>query len=355
MSNSYPQHLSKRPRRWATQLLAAATVMITASATADIINMNNGDRITGTVGNITSGQVTVTTAYAGDIVVAMANVTNIQTDGTYDLTLASGDKVSGQLVENGLLVNGAVRPVQIEDVSLLAPPPSDDPVWTSRVDVFATFSNGNTDTQTLSILGSSQYNHGIGGRNEHRVTAFWGDAEAEGQTTQEVFEFDYNYRRYLRDNWFVGANFEYFRDGLKEVNSRITVGATVGKLFWDNALGRLSAELGVSYVYEDLGAVGVAIPGVDDGSGSQSNPALRWALNYNRFITPTTEFYHNQEILAILGGGRGQIFNSQTGFRFNFSDSLSASVRADLRHETDVPQGAHNSDITYAFGVGYSF
>jgi len=352
MNNSYPQHPPRRASRWASRILAATTALvISATASADVLRLNNGDRITGVVGNITSGQVTVTTAYAGDIVVAMANVADIQTDGTYDLTLASGDKVSGQLVENGLLVNGNVRPVQISDVSLLAPPPSDDPVWTSRVDVFATFSNGNTDTQTLSILGASQYNHGIGGKNEHRVTAFWGDAEADGTTTQEVFEFDYNYRRYLQNNWFVGGNFEYFRDGLKEVNSRITVGATAGKLFWDNALGRLSAELGISYVYEDLGAVGIGT----EELGSQSNPALRWALNYNRFLRPDTEFYHNQEILAILGGGRGQIFNSSTGFRFNFSDQLSASIRADLRHETDPPEGAHNSDITYAFGVGYSF
>ncbi len=350
MNNSYPQQLPQRANRWAARLLAAATVVVTASASADVITMNNGDRISGVVGNITSGQVTVTTAYAGDVVVAMASVADIQTDGTYDLTLNSGDKVSGQLVQNGLLVNGNVRPVQIEDVSLLAPPPSNDPVWTSRVDVFATFSNGNTDTQTLSILGSSQYNHGIAGRNEHRLTAFWGDAEADGTTTQEVFELDYNYRRYLRDNWFVGAYGEFFRDGLKEVNSRITVGATAGKLFWDNALGRLSAEVGIAYVFEDLGAL-------DGGEalGRENNPALRWALNYNRFLNTTTEFYHNNEILAILGGGRGQVFNSSTGFRFNFSDQLSASIRADLRHETDPPEGAHNSDITYALGLGYSF
>jgi len=350
MNHSHPNYLPRRTSRWAARLLAAATVVVAASASADVIKLTNGDQISGVVGNITSGQITVTTAYAGDVIIAMAAVSDIQTDGTYDLTLASGDKVSGQLVQNGLLVNGNVRPVQIEDVSLLAPPPSNDPVWNSRVDVFATFSNGNTDTQTLSILGSTQYNHGIGGRNEHRATAFWGDAEADGATTQEVFELDYTYRRYLRDNWYVGANAEYFRDGLKEVNSRVTLGGLVGKLFWDNALGRLSAELGIAYVFEDLGSVngGAAL-------GKENNPALRWALNYNRFLNTTTEFYHNQEILAILGGGRGQIFNSSTGFRLNFSDNLSASIRADLRHETDPPEGAHNSDITYALGVGYSF
>lgn len=333
-------HSTSWPRRRLVKIFAWAALAISGGANADVIQLTNGDRISGTVGNITSGNVTVTTAYAGDVVIAMASVADIQTDGTYDVTLTSGDQVSGQLVADGVLVNGNVRPTRIADISLLAPPPSDEPVWTSRIDAFATLSNGNAKTQTLSLIGDSLYTHG---KNEHRVTAYWGDAEAEGETTQEQIEIDYTYRRYLQNDWYAGANVEYFRDALKDVDSRWTVGASLGKLFWDNALGRFSAEIGISQVFEDL------------AGDSESNPAVRWAMGYNRFLSPTMEFYHNNEILKILDSDRGEIFDSSTGLRFSMSDALSISLRTDFRHETKPPEGAHRSDITYAVGVGYVF
>lgn len=325
--------------RFAVKAIATTLLISIGAANADVVMLTNGDRITGTVDGIASGNVTITTAYAGPLVIAMANVANMQTDGSYDLTLASGNQVSGQLVSDGVLVNGNVTPTTLADISLLAPPPSNEPVWTSRVDALFSRSNGNANTQAFNVIGDSLYSYG---QNEHRVTAFWGDEEAEGVTTKRQIEIDYTYRRYLQDNWFFGGNIEYFKDTLKDVDSRWTVGASVGKLFWDNPLGRLSVELGVSQVFEDL------------GGDSESNPAVRWALLYNRFLTAKTEFYHNHEILKIFGG-RGEIYDSSTGLRYSLSDALSVSLRADVRHETDPPEGAHNSDITYGVGVGYVF
>lgn len=322
------------------KLCAALTFVGFGSAHADVITLDNGDRITGTVGNITSGNVTVATAYAGSVTIAMANVTNIQTDGTYDVTLSSGNQVSGQLVTDGVLVDGNVTPATIADISLLAPPPNDDPVWTSRIDAMFGLSNGNAKTRALNIIGDSLYSQG---RNEHHVSAYWADEEADGEDTRKQMEIDYGYRRYLENNWYASANVEYFKDELKFVDPRLTVGASLGKLFWDNALGRLSAEIGVSQVFEDL------------AGESESNPAVRWALDYNRFLSAKTEFYHNHEILKILGGGRGEIFDSSTGLRYALSDALSVSLRADLRHETEPPADAHRSDITYGVGVGYVF
>lgn len=321
--------------------IIACAAALTGNSYADTIMLDNGDRISGTVDNIGGGNVTITTPYAGAVTIAMANVTNIETEGTYDITLASGTTIpEAQLVNDGVRAAGSVTPASLADIAALAPPPDDSPIWTSRVDALATLSNGNADTQTLSLIGDSLYSHG---KNEHHVSAYWGDEEADGETTKEQLEIDYGYRRYLRDDWFLSGNVEYFKDGLKQVDSRWTVGVGVGKLFWDNATGRFSVELGVSQVFEDL------------AGESENNPALRWALNYNRFITPRTEFYHTQEILKILDSDRGEVYDTSTGFRLALTDALSISLRADLRHETDPPEGAHNSDITYGVGVGYTF
>jgi len=325
-------------RNWTARAITALALIYAHAATADVIQLDNGDRISGTVSNITTGVVTLTTAYAGDIAIPMANVIQIETDTAYDVTLASGDQVSGKLVANGLQVGDNLINSQLSAIEYLEPIPTGLPVFTTRIDGLWSLSNGNSNVESLDIFSDSFYSHG---NNEHRLGISWGDAEAEGVTTKEQIEIDYGYRRYLRDDWYFGGNAEYFRDALKDINRRITLGATIGKQFWNTPVSRFSIELGASVVLENL-----------DGS-TENNPALRWGLDYTRQIAANAQFFHNHEILAILGSGRGQIFDTSTGLRYALSDRLSVNLRVDYRNETDPPEGASNSDTTYGIGVGY--
>ena len=315
-----------------------ATLYYAHTTAADIVQLDNGDRLTGTVSNITNGVVTLSTAYAGDVAIAMANVTQIETDGDYDVTLATGDQVSGRLVADGLQVGDNLIGSELNSIRFLEQIPTGEPVFTSRVDGLFSLSNGNSNTQALNIFADTFYSHG---NNEHRLGIAWSDEEAESQTTKAQIEIDYGYRRLLRDDWYFGGNFEYFRDELKDINRRITVGATVGKQFWNTPVSRFSVELGISAVLENL-----------DGS-TENNPALRWGLDYTRQLAANAQFFHNHEILAVLGGGRGQIFDTSTGVRYALSDRLNVNFRVDYRNETDPPEGNSSSDVTYGIGVGY--
>ncbi|MEM7216939.1 MAG: DUF481 domain-containing protein [Pseudomonadota bacterium] len=330
------------PKARLQSTLVAVAALCASAASADVLLLDNGDRITGTVDNITAGSVTVTTAYAGAIVVNMDNVVELSTEGEYDVTLASGDSFTGSVVRDGLLVDGSVVPAKATDISLLAVIDDGSPVWDSRLDLLATRSNGNSKVQTINLFGESRYTHGP---NDHFLSFAWGDEEAEGETTKAQLEIDYNYRRILQNNWYWAGNVEYFQDDLKGVDRRITVGVAAGKLWWDTAISRLSTEIGVSQVFEKL----------EGELGNESNPALRWGLDYTRLLRGNLDFFHNHDILAILGGGRGQVFDSSTGVRFALTDAVQASLRVDFRHETDPPEDAHRSDVTYGLGIGYVF
>ena len=321
-------------------LVVLASALLSSSVHADQVDLDNGVALTGTVESIQNGTLTLATDYAGTLSIDMARVTRLITDGNYDVTLKSGESVSGKLAADGIDSDGAVIPATLGNITTLAPPPSDAPVWTSRLDAFASLSNGNSETETFNLISDSSYLHG---NNEHYLTATWGKEEADGVTTRDQIEVAYNYNRFLQNDWYLNGNLAWFKDELKDIDRRITVGVGIGRVFWDNPLGRLSAELGISQVFEDL-----------NGDG-ENNPALRWALRYNRFLATGLEVFHDQEILKILGSGRGEIYDTTTGLRYALSDQLSVSLRAHLRHETDPPEGRHQSDITYGVGVGYVF
>ncbi len=182
-------------------------------------------------------------------------------------------------------------------------------------------------------------------KNQHLLTVALFQDEVDSVTTRELFDIDYGYKRFLANpKWFFGANAEYFKDKLLGVDPRITAGAGLGYRFWDNSLGSLTVELGGSAVYEDI------------VTGSETNPAARWALAYRRLLVgEQLEFFHRHQILKILDSSRGEVLDSSTGLAFLFDEWWSSTIRADLRHQTKPPLGSHKTDIAYAIGVDVRF
>ena len=99
--------------------------------------------------------------------------------------------------------------------------------------------------------------------------------------------------------------------------------------------------MGLSQVFEEL-----------DGD-NENNPALRWGLNFNRWLQPgRLELFHSHQLLKILDSGRGEVWDSGTGLRFHINDTWNANVRLDVQHDSEPPPDRDKTDLTYTIGVG---
>ena len=321
---------------------------LTCTAQADVVELNNGDRITGTVDSIVGGRVLVETEYAGLIPVQLDAVVAIQTEAAFDVR-TSGGSVNGKLAmvdgQQNLVTDSASQPIALSDIRSAGQSNLSltrfTGEWTSRADLSAVVSSGNTDTASYNTLVESEYKAGTA---EHKVSLLVSKEEAEEDTTKDTVDLDYGYKRFISDKWYASGNAEYFRDKLKDIDQRITLGAGMGYQFWDNSFGAFSTDLGVSAVQEDL-----------DGD-SESNPAVRWGLDYKRFLmSKKLEVFHSQSLLFIPDSDRGEVFESSTGLRFALSDRIDSTVRVDVNHETDPPPSASKTDVTYSLGVGIKF
>lgn len=330
------------------RFLAALVAVVSSPAWADRLTFANGDVITGTVTSLEGGHVVIQTEYAARIVVAQDKVLSIDTDDEVQVSTAQGDIINGKVTteEGSVTIAGTGATVALADVKRVTrsstPGLFEAADWAHKVDLAATLSKGNSKTETFSLLTESSMRKD---QNEHTLnSALFRDKDDE-VTTRDQMDIDYSYKRFLaNDKWFFAANGEYFRDKLKNIDPRITLGAGAGYRFWENSLGALTVEFGLSAVYEDLG--------VEDGT----NPAARWALDYRRLLAgERMEFFHRHQILKILDSDRGEVFEAATGLRFMLNEWWDASLRADLRHETEVPAGSHKTDITYSVGVGVRF
>ena len=336
-------------------LAAAASLLMAWTAAADTIVMTNGDRASGTIVGVAGGRVVFDTTHFGTMDVALADVAELSTD-TPVVINAGDQRLVGRLqADGGLQVvgdNGTTTGLSMADVSSVAlvndtSAADGDGNWSSTADLAVNVATGNSETQTVAVRTNTLY---ATGPYEHQLTIAYDRAEVEdpdteeSEVTQDQFDIGYDFRWFFRDAWYASANLGYFSDRIKDIDQRITAGAGVGHRFWDNSLGALSAELGISQVFETL-----------DGE-NESNPAVRWALNYNRWLQPERyELFHNHELLTILDSARGEVINASTGLRLHFSESLNASIRADVIHETKPLPGREKTDVVYALGVGVSF
>ena len=315
-------------------------------AVADVLTMNNGDRISGIVDSVSGGRLLLKTDYAGDLSVDLAAIASAESDKPLDLRLNSGDRVFGQLTTDGasqaIKTDDGVQPLTLTEVDWavddLMQGAEDITHVKNTAEVLGSVATGNSDTASWGIRFETDIARG---KHRNLFSLALDQGDAEGIKTKDQFDFDYSYRWLFTDAWYVNGIGEYFFDKIKSVDERITIGAGAGYQFWDNSLGALSGELGGTHVFEE-------IDGVTDDS-----PAVRWALRWNRFFAAKkVELFHNHRILALVGNGNDVIFDATLGVRYRLGDRVITNFRIDYKHETVPAPGAKKTDVLYAFGMG---
>ena len=318
------------------------------AAHADLLVMDNGDRITGRLDSITGGKAIFDTPYAGRIWVEIANIRTLETEEAYAVRM--GDRmIEGTFAGEGDLQQliGAEQAAIVNWTGVRSATQSRNAFtrftagWGSHLDLALSLADGNSSTEAFNVLLEVDYQDEL---NAHLVTALLAREEGEGLLTRDQLDIDYGYKRFLTERWYGAGNAEYFQDTLKEIDSRITLGIGVGVQFIDNSIQNLSSDIGISAVREDI------------GGDSDVEPALRLGVDYQRFVlAKTIELFHRQSILQLLGDEKNQVFSSSTGIRYAYNERIDTNFRIDLAYESDPPPGNERTDTTYSLGVGIKF
>ena len=302
-----------------TTSLAALAVLISLNAGADVVHFKNGDRLTGSRVDAEAGFVAIDVPDLGVLKIPDERVARVVT--------AEDPGPPGEVPDPG----------QTSGIGGLID------AWDVIVDLATTTATGNTETSDVNFVAGATR---TGERFDHVLGAVWHRGEAEQILAKDQLDLNYDLRWKYEDSWYAVANFEYFRDPIKDIDRRYTAGAGLGHTFWTTPRGTLSTDGGVSQVFEQLASIAEA-------STSDSNPALRWSLSYQQWLAPERlELFHNNQLLHILASDRGTVWDSDTGLRLHVNSRWQAGVRLDLQHETTPAAGRGRTDVAYALSLG---
>jgi putative salt-induced outer membrane protein YdiY len=328
-------------------LASAMTGLICGPVLADVVVMQNGDRITGEVNKIWGNDLSVEPDYADEFVLELDKVSYIESDREFDLTLEDGREVTARFGGAGadgsqiVTYDGQTRQVPL--VALDQVLEVDDALdWDSHIDWSSSVTTGNTDSTVARVSADTKIEVGD---HRHIATLLVADEETADVTTKDQTFVTYSYNWLFSDKWFLGAGASYETDPIKQLDDRTIIGTGIGRDIWNFNDRTMNFELGMGTLEETLAGV------------SETSTIAYWKYRFTYdFAGTDLEVYHNHQITSYLSGRDNLFAKSSTGLRYEVGDDLFyLTMSLNVDYERDPPPGVDSEDSTWVIGAGFEF
>ena len=222
----------------------------------DVVVLKNGDRMTGEIKGLQSGELRIKSDYMAEAVrLDWTKVERLESKSTFMIWLVDGKLVTDVMrllptnsseVPN-FVIGSSTRVPQLDVIRIA---PADRQFWKrleGSIDFGFSFTSGNDQYQT-QLTATTTYRTG-----DHSFTASV-DSALSGQTegtslTRNQFTFDY--RKQLGQRWYVGGLFDLLHSDQQSLKLRTTIGGLIGHNVMQTERTRLSVFGGVAGAREN--------------------------------------------------------------------------------------------------------
>lgn len=314
----------------------------------DVIELRNGDRVTGTIDKMTDGKLVVKTSYAGEVTIAWKEVKSVQMGRPLPIKLKSGAVIEGTLASAG---DGVFRvetpdvvgrePIPSDAIVAIAEPPPPGPKWSGFIKLDVAVTRGNQET-TLTALAAEV-------KRESKVDLFKVYGRSEYQDREEEMTAQNSsggalYDYYFTERWFGELFLQLEHDKFKDLRLRTKVGASTGYAFVKNEAMRLTGDIGVAYINEDY----KNLPD-DSFAALKLGERFSWKISEVQSIEQVLEAFPNLEKFS----------DTLIHFELTYRNLLGGGVFADITviddYDSDPPPGIEKNDVKVLASVGYKF
>ncbi len=322
-------------------------------AHADVLILDNRDRITGTFIEVRDGRMVFQPEYVGETLrISLSRVDGLVTDDRIRVLLEDGTEVVGQSVETAegnlrIVSDDLDEPLNfgimaIRSITGLDTPPRDAVRTSGDINIGANFTSGNTRSEAWFGDAGFQARTNI---NRFRLSGEITRAKDDNELTRESATATSRYDHFVTERLYATTNISLTRDRFRDLRLRTVAGAGMGYQFFETARRNLSSELGVSYVRE------VRFEGDDE-----SDPAGRLAIDYEeRLFGDGIRLFHNQESLMSLTDSDQFLWKARQGLRFPIMADITGSIQLNIDHDRSPPPDTRRTDRTWFLTAGYSW
>jgi putative salt-induced outer membrane protein YdiY len=329
---------------WAAGVMLAFVIGV-RPASADELQLSNGDRITGQVMSLTNGVLAFQTPN-GQLNVPWNSVIGLAVPEPLFITVGARPPTPATIIRTRtdgrvtLRPGGIVSLTEITAMSRVQPPFSLD----GRLNAGLVNSDGNTEVNTLRLDGEV-----IGRTTGHRYTgrATVNRSQDRSEYIAHNWTTSFRYDRFFRRRLFVNANTILTNDRLRDLDLRAAAGGGLGYQVLDTPRARITTDAGVGYVNEAYI--------VDEQDVRYF--ALQESAQLDIFISGNTRFlfFHRHDGYFSLTGEDNRFLRMGNGIRVPIARGFIATIQLDIDYDPTPVEGRRSVDRTFALTFGYQF
>jgi len=317
---------------------------------ADVVIMNNGDRLTGQVVALKDGSLHVETAYADqELSLPWSEVASIETDQPVTVKFGSAEIIKGRLLPaeepgqfmiSGEMITGGK--VNMGNVQAINPPAEGAVSLDGSITLGGNRQSGNTDRNALSaavdtVIQSRKHRFTVG------LVANYAE-EDEAVTERNMFgrfKYDFFFTRQL----YGYLNNEFLYDRFKDLSLRTVIGPGVGYQVWDDDVKALAFEAGLAYYNEDR-----------DQGEDQAWVTARLAARFAYTFSTGIKFTENLTLYPSLENGGDYSLRNEAAVTSPIAFGWSLQLRSIIEHDSDPDlETIEKTDYSWILGLNYEF
>ena len=337
--------------------LAAAALSVGVCA-QDKVTLTNGDVLTGELVSMADGKVTIKSAVLGDVVVAIADVTDLVTAAPVVLQTQDGARTERRILgiedQRFRLSGDGDAEIPVPSLGMINPPDKQAPKWTGSLKFTALYTSGNTRRESGGLLFDASrttewdritidgiWNYGTD-EDVNPSSGTFGQKTLTQRRAGGGAKYDY----FLNKRWYALGTARALGDTLADLDLRLTVGAGAGYTVIDDGTTLLLTEAGFSYYSEDYRTPGLA---------TEETVTLRLAYRLEHQLSEETKILHRVEAFPSIEDGNDFYLQAVTELSTSLTDSMVASIAHTLDYDNTPATGRKSADNRVFLTVGWSF
>ena len=203
----------------------------------DVVVLKNGDRLTGEIKGLQSGELRIKSDYMAEAVrLDWSKVERIESKSTFMIWLVDGKLVTSVMRllperSNGnanFLIDNSGQTIKVHQLDVIRIAPTDRRFWNKlegSIDLGFSFTSGNDQYQT-QLAATTTYRTGDHSYTASVDSSFSG--QPEGDSTRR-YQFSFDYRKRLSNRWYAGGIFDLLHSSQQSLDLRTSVGGLIGR------------------------------------------------------------------------------------------------------------------------------
>lgn len=326
----------------------AVSLLSASSMLGDVVLFKSGDKLTGTVKQVSGGKMAFDSKIAGELSLSMDDIQTFSTDEAITIEKPDGSRVETKAVasEAGTITLAASNTaLPLADIAEVNP---EAPKWTGSVVAGANFSRGNTHSDTANIDADAQLrreNDRISFGAGYRFDKKRDQSTGKDDTTSDSWFLSGKYDYFLSDKLYLYGNILYEKDRINNLDMRVTPGAGLGYQWIEEDDLNFNTEAGLSYVHAEY----------SDPDETREHVAIRLAYHLDKQLWENVKAFHNVTYLPSTERTDDFLVYADAGIQTKLVGSWIMEAKAEMEHNAKPAAGLDKSDYRYILGVGMTF